>query len=296
MPRIDKAISVRLLPWLIPAGIALLIIFIIHTFFFDLLVVPSLDMKPNYEQGDVVVLRKTNRFSKNDVLAFRFYADDSTDTKPIIFIQRCVALPGDTLFIESGFLYVNAIEEKPKTNYQFNYHIKSKQKLDSAFLIRYKLNEGGVISNELDHSFSMSERIADSLRIDPLIISVTKNVEKENFRDDQMYTNDTVHKWNKHNFGPIYVPKKDDVLKLDTSNIFIYKKLIEAESREKIAISNDSLFLGNTHITSVVIKENYYFVMGDNRDNAIDSRYWGLLPEKNIQGKIVKVLFHKNKK
>lgn len=252
-------------------------------------------MRPAFNQGDMVLLYKTNSFKNNDVIAFRHHFDDSIDSKPVLFIQRIMAMPGDTLLIESGFVIVNHVEEQKTENYLFNYHIKSKFEMDSIYKLKYNLKEGGAISGELDYSFSISEQTANELRKDSTIAFVEKKIEKSNFSDEEMYINDTVHKWNKHNFGPVYLPKKGDVLELDTSNITIYKKIIEHESRQKITIKKDSVFLDNQFITSAIIKENYYFVLGDNRDNSLDSRYWGFISEDQIIGRVTKTVYRKKK-
>lgn len=293
MPRIDKQFSLKLLPWIIPGGMALFVLFIIHTFFFNLIHIPSMDMNPNYKQGDLSLLRITNTFKHGDVLAFNFFDDDSVDTKPLLFTQRCIGLPGDTIEISNGIVYVNSNEETYKYELNYNFHVKAKVKLDSVFLIKYNLWEGGSVSDENDYSFSMTYNTANELKKDSFILTVTKNIEKSDFRDEQLYTDDSIHKWNKHNFGKVYLPKKNDILTLDTSTIFIYKKLVEKENKQHITIHGDSIFMDNIPVKQVAIKENYYFVLGDNRDNAIDSRYWGLLAEKNITGKIIKVIYSK---
>lgn len=290
MPRIDKTFSLHILPWIIPGLIALFVLFIISTFFVKLIHVPSHDMHPTYNRGDLVMMRVTNHFEQGDLLAFNFYADDSTDTKPVLFTQRCIALPGDSLMIDNGNVYVNNKIESNTESYFYNYHFKTKRALDSLFLVNHELNEGGAISNELDYSFSMNEKTAALLKNDSLVTHLYKNIEKSDFGDEQMYTNDTVHKWNKHNFGPLYIPKKGDILKLDTSNIYEYKRLIELENDATILVENNNIQLNGKRITEIEIKNNYYFVLGDNRDNAIDSRYWGLLSEQNILGKITRKL------
>lgn len=293
MSRIDKHFSLKLLPWIFPTGVALFLLFIIHTFFFNLIHIPGMDMRPGYNQGDLALMRVSNHFEKGDVLVFDFNADDSLDSKTVLFTQRCIAMPGDVLEISNGEVYVN---DKPETiTYSLfhNYYLKSNVKLDSAFLGKYKLTEGGSISNENDYSYSLTDKLADALKSDSLIIEIRQTIEKDNFRDDQMYTGDTIHKWNKHNFGKLYIPKRDDLLKLDTATIFNYKKLIEAETKEKVKISNDSIYLGKQFVKEYKVQDNYYFVLGDNRDNAIDSRYWGLIPERKIKGKVVKIVFSK---
>lgn len=290
MPRIDKTFSLHILPWIIPGLIALFVLFIISTFFVKLIHVPSHDMHPSYNRGDLVMMRVTNDFEKGDLLAFNFFPDDSADTKPLLFTQRCIAKPGDTITIDNGNVYINGNMENNTQTYYYNYHFKATKPLDSVFFAHHNLYEGGAISNEYDYSFSMNESTASTLKNDSLITNLYKNIEKSDFGDEQMYTNDTTHKWNKHNFGPLYIPKKGDVLKLDTSNIYKYKRIIELENKGKITIENNFIYLSGKKITEVEIQHNYYFVLGDNRDNAIDSRYWGMLSEQNILGKVTQKL------
>lgn len=288
MLRIDKALSQKFIPWLAPVIIAVFLLFIINRSFFQLAKILSDDMKELYKSGDLVLLNKfSSTYNKNEILAFNFFIDDSTTTKPLLFIQRCAALPGDTIELDNGFVFVNNKEDRFMHELRHNYHLKSKKVLDSAFLQKYNLKEGGIISDEMDYSFSLTQSIADSLRKDSLIIEVTKSIEKTNLHDQQIFPNDSNYKWNKHNYGKLYIPKKDDVIKLDTLNICLYEKIITDFENNKLEIKNGSIFINGDLSSSYTIKENYYFVLGDNRDNAVDSRYWGFLPEKYILGKVI---------
>jgi signal peptidase I len=288
MLRIDKAFSQKIIPWLAPAIIAVFVLFIINKAFFQLVQVPSDDMKRLYHSGDLILLNKfSSQFKKNDILAFNYFIEDSTINKPPVFIQRCVALPGDTLELDNGFVFVNNTEDHFTHELQHNYHVKAKKLLDVAFFLKYDLDEGGLTSDEMDYSFSLTQGQADSLRKDSLIVEVTRFIEKSNLHDQQIFPNDSNYKWNKHNYGKIYIPKKDDVVKLDTLNISLYKKIISVYENNKLEIKGDSIFINGNLSNTYTIKQDYYFVLGDNRDNAIDSRYWGFLPQKNIIGKVI---------
>ena len=87
MLRIDKAFSQKIIPWLAPVLIAVFILFIINEAFFQLAVIPSGDMRSSYNQGDLVLInRYSSEYKKNDVLAFNYFTDDSTTTKPLMFM------------------------------------------------------------------------------------------------------------------------------------------------------------------------------------------------------------------
>jgi signal peptidase I len=288
MPKTDKAISNRLRLWIIPGSIAVVLLFIMNLFVLKLEHVPSHDMKLSFNRGDVVLLNKLfKNFHHYDVLAFNYYEDDITDTMPIVLVQRCIALPGDTFEIEDGFVYINNKGNKYIAQLQHNYLVRARQELDSVFLKKYNLNEGGIISDGWDYSFSMNLSTADSLKKDSLVKKVQRNIEKSGFRDDRIFPADSNYKWNRHNYGKLYIPKKKDTLQIDKSNIVLYKKLISVYENNSLEIKGDSITINGIPTTKYVVKENYYFVMGDNRDNAMDSRYWGFLPERFIIGKVI---------
>lgn len=288
MLRIDKAFSQKIIPWLAPVIIAVFVLFIINHAFIQLVKVPADDMRSKFSSGDLVLLNKfSSEFRKNDILAFNYYSDDSTLSQPPLFIQRCVALPGDTIELDNGFVFVNNKEVRFIDELQHNYHIKAKHLLNLAFFLRYSLEEGGLISDEMDYSFSLTQAQADSLKKDPLITEVTRSIEKSNLHDQQIFPNDSNFKWNKHNYGKVYIPKKGDTIRLDTLNISLYKKIISVYENNQLEVKGDSILINGALSSAYTIKQDYYFVLGDNRDNAIDSRYWGFLPQKSIQGKVI---------
>ncbi|HWY13237.1 MAG TPA: signal peptidase I [Bacteroidia bacterium] len=296
MLRIDKAISQRTIRWMAPALIAVFLLAIINSLFFKIVRVPTDDMRMNYNKGDLVWLSKiSSSYKKNDILAFNYYQDDSSNVKPLLFLQRCIALPGDTLELNNGFVFVNNKEDKFLSELQYNYHLKAKLKLDTSFLMEYNLAEGGSTSDEFDYSFSLTQSQVDSLRKDSMIVELTRSIEKTNLYDPQIFPNDSNYKWNKHNFGKLYIPKKSDTISIDRSNISLYKKIISVYENNKLQLKGDSILINNILSKMYIVKQNYYFVMGDNRDNAIDSRYWGFLPGENIIGKVCCKLKSKKK-
>jgi signal peptidase I len=96
-----------------------------------------------------------------------------------------------------------------------------------------------------------------------------------------------LYPWNADFYGSIYIPKKNDTLKLDTLVLKLYHTLITQYEKNKLKISRDSIFINDTYSDSYIVKKDYYFVLGDNRGNANDSRHWGYLPENFIVGKII---------
>ena len=91
--------------------------------------------------------------------------------------------------------------------------------------------------------------------------------------------------WNIKDLGPLYIPKKGEVILLDDKNRILYGRLIEWEQKQKIINKDGSFYMGNKRMISYCFKKNYYFVSGDKMENSKDSRYWGLLPEEFIVGK-----------
>lgn len=290
----NKAFYFKQSPWPAAGLIALVVVLAINLFFFKLVYVPAADMQPAMKAGDLVLLNKWSGIKRNDILAFYNVTDSLPSRSGALFLQRCVALPGDFLEMEEGELLVNGKKNEDRIPLQFNYHIKTNQyPLDSIMLKKYGTTEGGKISDEFDYSYSLTEAMADSLLRDPRIIEVTRKVEKKDIRDDQVFPHHNNYKWNKYYMSPFLIPKKGGTLLLDTNNISLYQKLITVYEDNTLDVKGDSIFINGKATARYEVKQDYYFVMGDNRDNAVDSRYWGFLPERFVVGKLSMIVKRK---
>lgn len=277
------------------AFIALAFFYLLKRFAFDIVRVNSNDMGATYHNGDALLIKKTaNVFALNDVVYIQFTLDDSLLSKTH-FIQRIVALPGDSLEISEKQVYVNGTLLNDTSTVKHNYFVKTKNiRLDSLFKLKYRLTEGGEISDEFDYSYSLTRAESELLKNDSVIKSVELKTEKKSSFDETCFPGSIDYKWNMDHYGKIYIPKINDTLRLDTITVKLYSLLLVDHEKNSLKISSDSIFINGQLSSFYVVKKNYYFVLGDNRDNSNDSRILGLLPENFILGKVVGTLRRKN--
>jgi len=274
--------------WLRSAGIALALFILLKVFFFDLFTVNSRDMEGSYLKGDVLLIKKNpSNLKRGQVILLEYPLPDSGQTAPL-FIQRLVGLAGDTLWLSDKTLFVNGELQKSHDHQKHNYFIKTRTaQLDSAFLNHYGLNDGGPVSTGFDYSFALTENQKLELEKDSLILSIKIKSENKNMFDATCFPGSTHCNWNADHYGKIYVPKKNDSLHLDTTIISLYEDIIKRFEKNSLVITQDSIFINGQYSRSYVVKQDYYFTLGDNRDNAVDSRHWGFLPESCIRGKVL---------
>lgn len=280
--------------WFVNGITALFIFFVLKVFVFEFCVVNSNDMAESMHKGDIVFVNKiVFGYEKSDVIYFEFPAKDSGQKKAF-FMQRLIAKPGDTVMLLNKLAFTNDMIFNDPETVKYNYFLETDTfKIDSAFMKRYKLYEGGSISKKGKYAFSLTQQQADSLRLLYVVKNIEQRMEKANIYDDRAFPFSRNYNWNMDNFGKLYIPKKNDTLNLDTMTIRLYSRIIETYEKNKLEIRHDSIFINEELATNYAVKQDYYFVMGDNRDNAIDSRRWGFLPKNYIKGKVVGVLVHK---
>ena len=151
-------------------------------------------------------------------------------------------------------------------------------------------SSGRIVMSEItekEMDVFLTEQEAEILKKSRLVDSITRNFSKIKSYNTQFFPNDIRFNWNEDNFGPIIIPKKGEKIKLNSINLPIYKKLIRDYEKNSLDLKNGSIFINNIKTEHYIFKQNYYWMMGDNRYKSEDSRSWGFVPEDHIVGKPV---------
>jgi signal peptidase I len=305
---------------------AIILAICFHTYFIQPFIVPSTSMERTLLIGDFILVSKLHyglhipiipivipilqrtiplsyvklptltMFKKDEIIVFNFPHDylESSLNRKNFYIKRCIALPGDRLEIKEGKLHINGIKENKINKKQFSYIIKTKDIPLNKKLIKKKWKYNDIIflkyekkKNIYFYHIFLTEKYAKKLNT-LKTISFTfffKNVKKHNIFPKK--------KWNLDNYGPIYIPKKGDIIYISLNNIYKYKDII-IHYEENSLTKHGNFFLNGKESRRYSINNNYYFMLGDNRHNSLDSRYWGFLPENHIVGKPIFLLFSIN--
>ncbi len=245
-------------------------------------------MEQTYSKGDVILVKKLfNAYQTNDVVYLSYPLKESTFSG-IRFFQRIFGMPGDSVSVIGKRIYVGNYEIQDTSTIKHNYLIQTNSYLpDTNFKLKYHLTEGGRISDEFDFSYSLTSAESLLLQKDSNIRSLSIKKEQIGSFDENCFPYTRHYSWNMDYYGKLYVPKKNDTLQLDTTKIHLYHELISNHEKNFLIVKRDSIFINGKFSSYYVVKQNYYFVVGDNRDNANDSRAWGFLPEKLIVGKVI---------
>ena len=243
------------------------------------------------------------KIKRNDIVVFNQPADTLLDMndfnpdrnyyKPIDkktnLVKRCVAVAGDSLEIRDGYIYINGqrttYNDRAKIQYNFHVNTGGKAISQSALENRYNVREGGR-KQDGNYFLNLTDKEAALIAKNPNVVGITKDMQPKG-RDGGVFPHVPALGWNTDNFGPIYIPKKGETVKLTKESLPFYKRVIREYEGNNLIINGDDILINGKDADSYTFKQDYYWMMGDNRQRSLDARAWGYVPFDHVVGKPV---------
>lgn len=202
------------------------------------------------------------------------------------YVKRCVGLPGQTLEIKNRIVYLDGKPNKEPDNVQYRYIVHTKGMLPDDLCHELGISQEDRMmyyAEESVYNLPLTEKAKAALLARKDIVVSIENMPDEPV--DGLYPVNKVTGWTLDNYGPIWIPKKGETIDLTLDNLPMYERPIHAYEGNSIDVKDGKIYINGQETTRYTFKMDYYWMMGDNRHNSADSRFWGFVPEDHIVGK-----------
>lgn len=229
-----------------------------------------------------------SEITRNDVIVFNYpkEMEHPVDLKTN-YIKRAIGMPGDVLEIRDGQVYIDGQAQANPPGMQFMYQIVPKSgRIPDHVWKRMEINAEDVIVGQRGYLAALKPENADKLRAMSNISSVERYPFKKGELAGDIFPNPSRYAWNPDWYGPMEIPAEGETMEVNEEMLAKFETTIaNYEGHEDVRVSEGKLFIDGSEMTEYTWQQNYYFMMGDNRHNSEDSRFWGFVPEDHIVGK-----------